>query len=186
MPLQIRRSEICSLQSCDYSITLCFYAVISSKGDEDMEIKRAETADLETVKRIVHETIRAVYPHYYPNGAVEFFIAHHCPENIMKDISSGSVYILYDDGIPVGTVTAAENELNRLFVLPEYQGRGYGGKLLSFAEERIAERYDNIVLSASLPAKPIYMRKGYTFKDYNSIKCEGGDYLCYDEMEKKL
>ena len=39
------------------------YAIISSKGDEDMVIKRAERTDLETVKRIVHETIRAVYPH---------------------------------------------------------------------------------------------------------------------------
>ena len=151
-----------------------------------MVIRRAEITDLETVKRIVHETIRAVYPHYYPKGAVEFFIAHHSPENIMKDISAGSVYILYDGGVPAGTVTAAENELNRLFVLPEYQGRGYGGKLLAFAEDRIAERYDNIVLSASLPAKPIYMKKGYIFKDYNSIECSGGDYLCYDEMEKKL
>ena len=112
---------------------------------------------------------------------MEFFIAHHSPENIMKDISAGSVYILYDGGVPAGTVTAAENELNRLFMLPEYQGRGYGGKLLAFAE-----RYDNIVLSASLPAKPIYMKKGYIFKDYNSIECSGGDYLCYDEMEKKL
>ncbi len=87
-----------------------------------MVIKRAERTDLETVKRIVHETIRAVYPHYYPKGAVEFFIAHHSPENIMKDISAGSVYILYDGGVPAGTVTAAENELNRLFMLPEYQG----------------------------------------------------------------
>ena len=151
-----------------------------------MEIKTAEKNDLSTVRQIVRDTISAVYPHYYPKGAVDFFLAHHCDENIMKDISSGDVFVLCDDsGKSVGTVTTAGNELNRLFVLPEYQGRGFGRELLNFAENRIFGVYERIVIDASLPAKPIYLGRGYTCTGFHSIPCEGGDFLCYDEMKKE-
>ena len=151
-----------------------------------MEIKTAEKNDLATVRQIVMDTINAVYPHYYPKGAVDFFLAHHCDENIMKDISSGDVFILCDDSdTPVGTVTTAGNELNRLFVLPEYQGRGFGRELMNFAENRIFGVYERIVISASLPAKQIYLGRGYISTGFHSIPCEGGDFLCYDEMKKE-
>lgn len=150
-----------------------------------MDIYKAERSDLETVKKISHSAINAVYPHYYPVGAVEFFLAHHCDENILKDIDKGRVYLLRDDkGCNVGTVTVADNEMTRLFVLPEYQGKGLGSILIGFAEQRIAEDHDMIMLDASLPAKAIYIKKGYSFVSYHSIDCSNGDKLCYDEMIK--
>lgn len=152
-----------------------------------MDIYKAERSDLETVKKISHSAINAVYPHYYPVGAVEFFLAHHCDENILRDIDKGRVYLLRnDEGCDVGTVTVANNEMTRLFVLPEYQGKGYGGVLIGFAEEKIAEKYDTIRLDASFPAKAIYLRKGYSFVSYHSIECRNGDKLCYDEMIKRI
>ena len=152
-----------------------------------MNILRAAEKDFVTVKDITQRTIKAVYPHYYPKGAVDFFLAHHSDENIMRDIRNGDVFLLLtDDGQAAGTVTTENNEINRLFVLPEYQGYGYGGALLRFAEERIAENYDTAELSVSLPAKSIYLNKGYIFKDYHAIKTANGDYLCYDNMEKAI
>ena len=152
-----------------------------------MKIVTAKEADFDTVKDITQHTIKAVYPHYYPSGAVDFFLAHHSDENIMRDIRNGDVFLLLtDDGQAAGTVTTEKNEINRLFVLPEFQGKGYGGALLLFAEERIAESYDKAVLSVSLPAKAIYLKKGYTFRDYNVIKTANGDHLCFDNMEKTL
>ena len=140
-----------------------------------MEIRRAEITDLKTVKRIVHETIRAVYPHYYPKGAVEFFIAHHSPENIMKDISAGSVYILYDGGVPAGTVTAAENELNRLFVLPEYQGRGIGrlliNELLKFVNDNGIRGTGIFVELCAMPDKmQFYEKLGFDTNEAQRLK----------------
>ena len=96
----------------------------------------------------------------------------------MRDIRNGDVFLLYtDNGQAAGTVTTEKNEINRLFVLPQYQGQGFGGALLRFAEERIAESYDKAELSVSLPAKAIYLKKGYTFKNYHAIKTKNGDYL---------
>ncbi|WP_294410698.1 GNAT family N-acetyltransferase [uncultured Ruminococcus sp.] len=152
-----------------------------------MKITAASEADFDTVRSITKQTIKAVYPHYYPKGAVDFFLAHHSDEKIMRDIRNGDVFLLYTDkNEAAGTVTTEKNEINRLFVLTEYQGQGFGGALLRFAEERIAENYDRAELSVSLPAKAIYLKKGYFFKEYCAIKTENGDYLCFDNMEKPM
>lgn len=151
-----------------------------------MSIFNAGTSDFETVKNITAKTIESIYPHYYPHGAVEFFLDHHNDKNIESDIEKGIVYLCLDDNNDAaGTVTINENEICRLFVLPEYQGKGYGRELISFAEEKITEKYSTITLSASLPAKSIYLKNGYTATEFHSIKTENGDYLCYDMMIKR-
>ena len=150
-----------------------------------MSIRKAQTADLETVRSITHETISTVYPHYYPTGAVEFFLEHHCDENILRDIQAGCVYICTDKGAPVGTVSVRENEILRLFVLPQCQGHGYGRELLTFAEALIERDYPEIVIDASLSAKPIYLQRGYRETGYNMIPTKNGDLLCYDVMSKR-
>lgn len=58
---------------------------------------QAAADDFETVRQITQETIRAVYPAYYPAGAVDFFCRHHSDESISADIASGKVYLLCDD-----------------------------------------------------------------------------------------
>ena len=59
-----------------------------------MKIINAREADFGTVKDITQSTINAVYPHYYPKGAVDFFLAHHSDENIMRDIQNGDVFTM--------------------------------------------------------------------------------------------
>ena len=150
-----------------------------------MKIIQAAAGDFEAVKRITRNTIRAVYPRYYPVGAVEFFCRHHSDERIMADIASGKVYLLVYDDQAAGTVTISGNEINRLFVLPEYQHRGYGKALLDFAENKILKGFQTVIIDASLPAKPIYKKRGYRETEYHTIQTENGDFLCYDVMEMK-
>ena len=152
-----------------------------------MSIKKAEPADFPTVKNIVQTTIAAVYPHYYPAGAVSFFAAHHNDANIMNDIEAERVYICRSaNGEAVGTVTVKANEICRLFVLPGYQGKGYGRELLDFAEAVISAKYDEIRLDSSLPAKAVYKKRGYRDVEYHIIRTDSGDYLCYDIMTRRV
>ena len=148
-----------------------------------MKIIQAIASDFETVRQITQETIRAVYPRYYPAGAVDFFCRHHSDESISADIASGKVYLLFDDETAIGTVTVSGNGINRLFVLPQYQHKGYGRALLDFAEQEILLQYDTVRMDASLPAKDIYRKRGYRETEYHMIRTENGDYLCYDVME---
>lgn len=151
-----------------------------------MEIRKADINDLELVFNITETTIKAIYPHYYPKGAVDFFLSHHCAENIRNDIKSGNVYLLLYEEKKIGTITVKENHINRLFILPEFQKKGGGRILMDFAEKLILEQYTEIATDASLPAKGMYLKRGYTETSYNTILTENGDYLCYDEMRKNI
>lgn len=142
-----------------------------------MNIRQAIKIDLDTVKNITYETIQTIYPYYYPKGAVDFFLQHHSYENIVADIESGKVFI-------IETVTIKGIEICRLFVLPHYQRNGYGRALLKFAEKYIWKESKKIRLDASLPAKEIYLNRGYKEIEFHSIVTLNGDYLCYDVMEK--
>lgn len=150
-----------------------------------MPIRPATINDRETVHRLAQETISAIYPRYYPRGAVDFFLNHHHPEAIRRDIEKGLVYLATDENdVPVGTVTLRENEILRLFVLPQFQGKGYGKMLLDFAENRVAKQFDTVIVDASLPAKSLYLKRGYRETAYHRLLTENGDYLCFDVMEK--
>ncbi len=151
-----------------------------------MIIRNADENDFDAVKEITQKTIKEIYPKYYPEGAVRYFLEHHSDEKITGDINKGTVYILEDDfGNDAGTVTISGNEIDRLFVLPEYQHLGYGRALLDLAEERIAENFDTVTVHASLSAKKIYLERGYHEVEYHVTDTGYGDFLCYDVMEKK-
>ena len=152
-----------------------------------MSILQAVLSDLSLVKAISEDTISEIYPHYYPKGAVGFFLSHHSAASICNDIKLHRVYLCVDiERNAVGTVTIRDNEICRLFVLPLYQGRGYGTELLDFAEKVISEQYSKIVLAASFPAKSMYLKRGYKNVEYNIISTDHGDFLCYDVMEKQV
>lgn len=152
-----------------------------------MSIRKAETSDFETVKRITVQTISRVYPEYYSQGAVKFFIEHHSDASISDDIEKGLVYLCIDtDNHAVGTVTVRSNEICRLFVLPQFHGYGYGRELLDFSEALIAEKYNEIVLDSSLPAKSIYLNRGYVIFEYHTLKTSDNDQLSYEAMIKHL
>lgn len=149
-------------------------------------IRAAKETDFDSIRNITKTTIWSVYPKYYPSGAVQFFSNHHSDDRIKADINAGKIFLLEVDGIDVGTVTVADNEINRLFVLPDFQRKGYGRELMDFVEEIIRKKHEYIILDASLPAKQIYLKRGYVTTKYNMIETENGDYLCYDVMEKHL
>lgn len=152
-----------------------------------MGIIKASAGDFEFVKSITQDTINGIYPKYYPSGAVQFFLQHHSDENIRDDIENGRTFLYVDDERNrIGTVSIKENDIGRLFVLPEYQGHGYGGELLAFAEDIISRTYDEIILDSSLAAKSIYLNRGYREIAFNKVKTDNGDYLCWDIMSKKV
>ncbi|ROR29166.1 acetyltransferase (GNAT) family protein [Mobilisporobacter senegalensis] len=138
------------------------------------------------IKEIVIKTISSIYPKYYPKGAVEFFLAHHSDKNIMDAIDRQEVYLLRSENSYVGTGGIKENEINRLFILPEYQGKGYGTKMMDKLEAIILKEYNDIILDASLPAYEMYIKRGYIPIDYHKILTQYGDYLCYHVMKLEL
>lgn len=152
-----------------------------------MSIKKASLSEANIVKNISATTISEIYPHYYPKGAVKFFLDHHSESSIAEDIKRQQVFLCVDPAKNiVGTVTIKANEICRLFVLPDFQGNGYGREMLEFAEKTISNEFSEIVLAASLPAKSIYQKRGYKETKFNVIETEYNDFLCYDVMTKQI
>lgn len=152
-----------------------------------MSIRKAELADVNTVKYIAAATISEIYPHYYPKGAVQFFMEHHNEHDIINDIKLNRVFLCVDtEEKIVGTVTIKGNEICRLFVLPEFQGKGQGKRMLDYAEKMISTEHSEIVLDASLPARKMYRKRGYKEIEFGVIKTNDNDFLCYDVMMKPI
>jgi GNAT superfamily N-acetyltransferase len=143
-----------------------------------MQIIKASPEHFDIVRQIVVETIKTVYPHYYPRGAVDFFLSHHSDEAIRADIDSGSVCLFKTDGDIFATGTVTENEISRLFVLPQFQGQGFGRKIMDYFESTIFRTYDAILLHASLAAVSMYRARGYKETEFFRHKTDNGDFLC--------
>jgi len=151
-----------------------------------MKLQAAAVSDIGTVLDIVHRTVESVYSAFYPADVVHFFLEHHSDANIREDIGEGRVYLLSEDGTPVGTGTVRGNEICRVFVLPEYHHRGYGTFIMKELETVVARTSRSVRLDSSLPGYGLYLKLGYRPVDYQMISTPNGQVLCYHVMEKAL
>lgn len=151
-----------------------------------MEFLLAKEQDAEQVYMLVQETIRTVYPKYYLKEIVDMFCAYHSRENILRDIEEGNTYILSENEKIIGTGTAKENHITRVYVLPECQRKGYGTLIMNRLEDRIKEQYEFVEIDASLPACELYAKRGYQTVDHGSWDCNNGVIQVYEIMKKQL
>lgn len=151
-----------------------------------MEYIKATEKDIDVVYELVQDTVKAIYPKYYPKEVVEFFCEHHCKENITKDVLDGRVGIVMVDDMQVGTGCYEDNHITRVYVKPKYQGQGYGSFIMQCLEASIAKVHDTVMLDASLPASHIYEKRGYKTVKHEKWKVENGVVLVYEVMEKHL
>lgn len=151
--------------------------------ESDIELRLADRP--EQAAAIVKETIQKVYPHYYPPGAVQFFLDLHSVIRIKEAMFSEEIYLVTQQGNIIGTGSIRRNEICRLFILPQYQGKGYGSRLMDLLETRIWVKYPNVHVDASFPAESMYLKRGYQITSYEKIETENGDFLCYHTMERR-
>ena len=146
----------------------------------------AKIEDLQAVYDVVQHTIKTIYPKYYPAEVVDFFCEHHNSDAIAKDIENGYVSVLKIDENIVATGCFVDNHITRVYVLPEYQKKGYGTFILKNIEASICEKYDKAYLDASLPAAVLYENLGFLTIKHERYPVENGVILAYEVMEKEL
>ena len=104
-----------------------------------------------------------------------FFLSLHSCEAIVEDIGCGRVGILVDG-----------NHITRVYVAPEFQGRGVGSFIMQHLEDEIAREHATAALDASLPAVGLYERRGYRTQRHERFPVENNAVLVYAMMEKDL
>ena len=138
-----------------------------------MTIRKAVPSDAGRIVELVEETIEAVYPGFYPRGIVDFFLDHHRSELVERDISKGIVYVSETDSGIIGTVTLNGDRMDRLFVVPSEQGKGYGKELILFSEGKIFSEYRQMFVESALPSVMMYNANGFRTVDYGSRTFRG-------------
>lgn len=151
-----------------------------------MEYRKALEKHIDRVFNIVQNTVTTIYPKYYPKEVVDFFCQLHSRENIIKDIKNENVGILVVDNQIVGTGSHEENHITRVYVLPEFQGKGYGSFIMQCLEDTISRQYHTALLDASLPASHLYEQRGYRTMKHEKWNVEHDVVLVYEVMEKEL
>lgn len=146
----------------------------------------AKIEDLQTVYDVVQHTIKTIYPKYYPSEVVDFFCEHHSRNAIEMDMENGYVSVLKIDGNIVATGSFVDNHITRVYVLPEYQKKGYGTFIMKNIEAQICEKYDKAFLDASLPAASLYEKLGFSTVKHERYPVENGVILAYEIMKKEL
>lgn len=151
-----------------------------------MEYINAAKEHAEKITDLVQNTIKTIYPKYYPKEVVEFFCKLHCTENIEEDIKKGYLRILLDGNCIFGTGSYVNNHITRVYVHPNFQGKGYGSFIIEKLEKEIALTYNTVCLDASLPASRLYEKLGYKTVKHEKYLVENDAVLVYEIMEKKL
>lgn len=151
---------------------------------DDIEIVIAQENDIHAVVALVQKTIDEIYPKFYGNEIVTFFLAHHCADNIAADIAARRTVILKRDGTTVATGSFSGNHIYRVFVLSDEQGRGFGKLIMEILESKIFGEFDEVALETSFGAKEFYEHIGYEKLREEEIMTESGALLKYDVMKK--
>lgn len=151
-----------------------------------MEYVTATVEMADAILNILHTTIRTVYPQYYPKEVVDFFCGHHSREHVIEGIASGNMGVLTDGEAMVGTGCYDGNHITGVYVLPNYQKRGYGSRIMDCLESEISKKYNTVRLDASLSAVFLYEHRGYKTVGHGIYELQNNVRLVYEIMEKNL
>ena len=149
------------------------------------EYRKAKPNEAERVCYIVQHTKEIIYPDYYTKAVMDFFGSLHSIDNIENDIEQNRISVLVVDGNIIGTGSYTENHITRVYVLPEYQGHGFGSRLMDELEKEIFARFNSCVLEASLPACIFYENRGYKTVRHVKEDIGGGKCMIYEIMRKE-
>lgn len=103
-------------------------------------IRPATPADASRIAEIIVTNYRVNFYPFFKNDA--YYFGELNVLDTAKEYYSGSAALkstfVYDDGVIKGIIRISNNEVKKLFVEPQFQSRGIGAKLLSYAIDNFA------------------------------------------------
>ncbi len=151
-----------------------------------LQYRKATLDDAKRVCYIVQHTITKIHPDYYTQAVVDFFGRLHSIDNIIKDIEQSKISVLVKNGEIIGTGSHTNNHITRVYVLPEFQGQGFGSYIMDELEKEIFAEYDYCELDASLPACIFYENRGFRTVKHVKYDIGNGAFMIYEIMRKYM
>ena len=138
-----------------------------------MEIRRFQPEDAIETAQMIAKTLIISNSKDYSREYIESTIASHSAEIISERAKDGHMYVVCDGSRIVGCGAIAgywgsitESILLTIFVLPEYQGKGVGRRIIQTLEQdEFFLRAKRIEVPASITAVGFYKKMGYHHKN---------------------
>lgn len=138
-----------------------------------MKIRRFANSDAEAVSTLIARTLRETNIRDYDAAYIENDVQALSPENLIQRASWMHFYVVEDEGILAGCGAIGpywgkedESSLFNIFVLPDYQGKGLGRKIIETLEaDEFFLRAKRVEIPASITACSFYRHMGYDYKN---------------------
>lgn len=155
-------------------------------------LRRFQEKDAKAVSDLIIQTLRTSNIKDYSAEYIENDVSQFTPEGVRKRASWTHFYVACGGKKIVGCGAIGsywgkedESSLFTIFVLPEYQGKGIGRKIIKTLEQdEYFLRAKRIEIPASITACEFYKKMGYSCK--NGIDQIDGEQLYRLEKFRKL
>lgn len=135
--------------------------------------QRFVETDAAEVSALITKTLRITNSKDYSPEHIEKDVAQFTPEKVIERASWTHFYVFRDGAKIVGCGaigpywgSETESSLFNIFVLPEYQGKGVGRKIIETLEaDEYALRAKRIEIPAFMTACAFYRKLGYGYKN---------------------
>lgn len=138
-----------------------------------MIVRSFENKDAEEVSKLVVTTLRTTNIKDYSSERIENDVKRLQPQNILDRATWTHFYVVCAEEKIVGCGAIGpywdredESSLFTIFVLPTYQGKGIGRKIIETLEkDEFFLRAKRVEIPASITATPFYLKMGYDYKN---------------------
>lgn len=139
----------------------------------DFSVRKFQAEDAEEVSALIIKTLRTTNIKDYSTEFIENDVKQFSPNHVIERASWTHFYVVCDNYIIVGCGAIGpywskedESSLFNIFVLPEYQGRGIGRKIIETLEQdEFFLRAKRVEIPASITACEFYKKMGYNYKN---------------------
>lgn len=164
------------------------------------DIRKFQSGDEYAIVEVINRTSHEVNIKDYSKEYMDNLMMKITPEFILQRANAFHMYVVTDEDKVIGVAAVGpywdsltESSLFNIFILPEYEGKGLGKKLVETLEQdEYYTRANRIEIPASITALEFYRHLGYGFKKFGNITDDEGHYklekypkINYDNNDKK-
>ena len=139
----------------------------------EFTVRRFQTEDAAEVAALIRTTLQITNVKDYSKESIKALVEQHTPEHVLERASWTHFYVVCDADVIIGCGAIGsywgkedESSLFTIFVLPEYQGKGIGRKIIETLEQdEYFLRAKRVEIPASITASAFYQKMGYNYKN---------------------
>ena len=161
------------------------------------DIKKADTDDIPLIRELTSRVWPQTYASILSKEQIDYMLEMmYSPSSLEKQMKEKGCQflIIYEEGNPVGFASYNEEvptrwKLNKIYVLPNQQGRGTGRYLIYHIIDEIKKQNASALflqVNKNNKAKSFYERLGFAEVDFINLDIGNGFFMNDYIMEKKL